>query len=121
QVNANLSVANVQMPMLSHHAEPGNSLSANFHDGCVIGGTNKHQRYPFALLRVFANLNPSTKSISPLILHRPFRKISVFNSFQPTILTIHNRSYGFDPFVDQWPQRGFMPGPNGPGVLVDAY
>src|SRR5437016_3333511 len=72
------------------------------------------------LLSVFANFNPTTKFISPPLLHRPFRKMNLFNPCLPTIRTIHNRSYGFDPFVDQWPQRDFMPGPNGPRVRMDA-
>jgi hypothetical protein len=50
----------------------------------------------------------------------PARTGVLFDLSHSTICTIHNRSYGFDPFVDQWPQRDFMPDPNGPGITVRA-
>ena len=67
-------------------------------------------------LSVSSNFNPATKSVAPLFFHRPFGKMRVFTA--PTIHTMHHRSDGFYPFVDQWPQRDFMPGPNRPIVVA---
>src|SRR5687767_15930346 len=56
-------------------------------------------------LSVRAQFNPTTKLISPPLLNRRFRKIVVFNLTPAAIRTSHRRSDGFDPFIDEWPQR----------------